>query len=256
MDTLKTLIIFDIDGTLVYSESRDSQCFGQAYRETFGKPFPTLDWTNFSSVTDTSIFGEAYRSQFQKEVDSELFDQFFERYLELLKQKRELNADHSLPIPGVRELIEVIKESQHMEYAIATGGWERAAKLKLEHIGLEIDQIPLVGADGRETREEILTLAKLQSIQNWGTFDQIVYVGDAIWDVQTTRNLKMNFVGVRWRSDFEVLTESGAHTVVSNYLNQEEFFLAIQNACAPISSSEKREKVKEKLKEDLGNWNS
>ena len=252
----KTLIIFDIDGTMVYSESRDSLCFGQAYRETFGKPFPTLDWTHFSSVTDTSIFGEAYRSQFQKEVAPELFDQFFERYLELLRLKRQEDTDHSLPIPGILELIKFIEADKHTEYAIATGGWESAAKLKLRHIGLEIDHIPLVGADGRETREEILTLAESRAIKNWGTFDRIVYVGDAIWDVQTTRNLKMNFIGVRWRSDFEVLTASGAQTVISNYLDQESFFLAVQNACAPISSSEEAEKVKEKLKEDLGNWNS
>jgi len=51
----KTLVIFDIDGTLLYSNKVDSQCFADTYEELYSEPFPTIDWTKFPHVTDDTI---------------------------------------------------------------------------------------------------------------------------------------------------------------------------------------------------------
>ena len=56
MRAMKTLIIFDIDGTLVYSNKVDSKCFSETYQQIYGEPFPSIDWRVYPHVTDHTIF--------------------------------------------------------------------------------------------------------------------------------------------------------------------------------------------------------
>jgi len=49
------LIIFDVDGTLVFSEKLDSRCFAATYQEVYRIPFPTIDWRKYPHVSDTTI---------------------------------------------------------------------------------------------------------------------------------------------------------------------------------------------------------
>ncbi len=37
------LVIFDVDGTLVFSEKKDSQAFADTYQMVYNRPFPTID---------------------------------------------------------------------------------------------------------------------------------------------------------------------------------------------------------------------
>jgi len=227
------LVIFDVDGTLVYSERRDSRCFAETYEEIYGKPFPSIDWTTFPHVTDTVIFETVLQSHFKRKPTLEEVLVFEQRYLEKLMDNRKKTPHLFREVAGARKMIERISQQEGFAVAIATGGWKKSAELKLKHIGIPAEQIPLSGADGKYNREDIIHEAIRLTRIPQSTIRRTVYIGDAIWDVTTTRNLKMNFVGIRREHDHEVLQKAGARHVLSDFTDFEGFVELLHRAEPP-----------------------
>jgi len=85
---MKTLLLFDIDGTLLFSNKADSRCFANSYEAVFGRRFPTIDWTKFPEVTDHVIFRTAFQDHFgyyPSEAERLTFEEY---YLAALTQVR------------------------------------------------------------------------------------------------------------------------------------------------------------------------
>lgn len=231
-----TLLIFDVDGTLVQSTDKaDSLCFAGTYKQVYGKPFPTIDWRRYPHVTDTTIFRTVIREHFDREAGHEEMFEFETVYVEALRKNRLARPHHFFEIPGARALVHRLLARPDYLLAIATGGWRRSAHVKMQHVGIPSQALLVSGADGKATREaiigEVLELAhRIES-----RFQKIVYVGDAVWDVVTTRNLQMNFVGIRRNNDLETLQKIGATQVLPHFLDQDAFFQAIAKALPPMT---------------------
>lgn len=228
-----TLVIFDVDGTLVFSDRRDSQAFGQTYLEIYGKDFPSLDWNAFPHVTDHTIFRTAIKQQFNRRVRKGEIAAFQLPYLERLRKKRMEQPQHYQEVPGAAAMVACLQATPGFEVAVATGGWKVPAEVKLQHVGIDPQSMVLVGADNKDTREEIVQASIDYSQQNLQGIKKVVYIGDAIWDVHTTRNMGINFVGIRHREDLEVLQAQGVSVVLSNYLDQDRFFEMVDQAKPP-----------------------
>ncbi len=228
-----TLIIFDVDGTLIHSERRDSLCFATAYEEVFGREFPTIDWRQYPHVTDTVIFETVMDGHFHRKPTEQELQDFHELYLQKLISSRKENPQFFKEVPGARLLVEHLSDQEDITLAIATGGWKVPAEIKLEHVGIAADLMPISAADGQYNREDILRTAIQLTDKSAHDYHRIVYIGDAIWDVATTRNLNMNFIGIRYRHDHEVLLEVGASHVVSDYLDRELFLKLVEEAGVP-----------------------
>lgn len=227
------LVIFDVDGTLIHSERRDSMCFASAYEEIFGKEFPTIDWRQYPHVTDTVIFETVMDGHFNRKPSPEEVEDFHGLYLQKLISSRKENPHFFKEVSGARALVDHLSGLSDFRLAIATGGWKVPAEIKLEHVGIPADLMPISAADGQYNREAILQKAIHLTDKAKEHYSRIVYIGDAIWDVATTRNLNMNFIGVRYRADHEVLTKIGARHVVSDYLDREAFLRLIDEAMVP-----------------------
>ena len=65
--------------------------------------------------------------------------------------------------------------------------------MKLEHAGFNPEHAVLASSDDGEERTVIMQKC-LDALGN--SFQRIVYVGDAEWDVQATRDLGWHFIGV------------------------------------------------------------
>ncbi len=226
------LLIFDVDGTLVYSERRDSLCFAATYEQLYDRPFPSIDWNNYPHVTDTTILSTVIEQHFGRRPDLDELLLFEEHYLDLLGEKRRLDPFHSQEIPGARAMVERLLRNEDFLLGVATGGWQRSARLKLRHVGIPDEHMFVEGADGHTTRESILEAA-VKLVRKQREFERIVYIGDAVWDVRTTRNLDIPFIGIRWRGDVEELQREGATQVLVNYLDQEAFLEAVERAEPP-----------------------
>ena len=229
-----TLIIFDLDGTLVYSNRIDSQCFAETYQSIYGQEFPTIDWHVYPHVTDTSIFSTVIQQQFKREVIPEEVHTFQTAFVNLLSERRKDNPEAFRMVPGARTLVHYLHDRQDYAVGIATGGWERPAKLKLDHVEINRNPIFLRGADNLHRREDILNNVKDRALKRHPGIQKVVYIGDAKWDVTTTRNLQMDFIGIRRAGDHEHLLQLGATQVVSDYLSIDNFLQTVHAAQPPL----------------------
>lgn len=230
----RTLVIFDIDGTLLFSNKVDSECFAQAYESQFGKPFPTIDWRKYPHVTDHTIFNTVIESHFGRPASFEDIQKQQEYFVQLLLEKRSVRPEDFMEVPGAKQAIGRLLADEQFAVGIATGGWRRPAMIKMEHLGFPVHQLFASFADNKLTREEILTECINNAQLTHQDIQRIVYVGDAEWDITTTRNMQLNFVGVRINGDHQVLQNIGASAVVQNYSDFDLFMHSIQSARPPI----------------------
>lgn len=233
--TPKILVIFDVDGTIVYSERRDSQCFAQTYQTIYGKPFPTIDWLQYPDVTDTVIFSTVIRDHFQREVEADELTIFQDHFVEGLAAMRSLVPEGFRMVPAARELIDHLHEDPAYVVGLATGGWERPAMFKLDYMGINTEPMIRSFADGKHTREAIIREVLEEVERQRLPVSKVVYIGDAIWDVRTTRAMDLPFVGIRWRGDHAVLQREGVGQVLTNYQDFAEFKRALLLAEPPAN---------------------
>lgn len=228
----KTLIIFDVDDTLLNSMKLDSQAFSQTYHDMFGQPLATIDWSKYPHVTDTTIFNTAYKTLHGHLPSQETIHDFRNSFVDRIINNRKNQPESFHQIPGAKSIVNLLLASENYLVGIATGGWMAPAKTKLLHFGFSLNDIHDSYADDKVTREEILEESIRKASQNH-EINRSVYVGDAIWDVRTTRNMSLDFVGIRFRGDSEVLYKEGAKVVIQDYLDRSKFFEAIENARPP-----------------------
>ena len=230
----KTLVIFDIDGTLLYSNKVDGQCFADTYQEIYGIAFPTIDWLKFPHVTDDTIFKTAVNNQFQRIPDVKEINDFKAAFVQKIMRQRELTPEAFHAVSGAKAIIDYLLNHEQFIVGIGTGGWEQPAAVKLDFVGIPKSELFFEGADGNPTREDILN-GVVSQVKAKHQYDKVVYVGDAPWDVQTTRNLGMKFIGIRRRKDHDWLYNLGATQVLSDYKNIDNFLHAIANARPPLA---------------------
>jgi FMN phosphatase YigB (HAD superfamily) len=95
--------------------------------------------------------------------------------------------------PGAGEFIRKLKRSEECRIAIATGGWEKSARMKLESAGIDHKGVSLFSSDQSHIRTEIMKNA-LASLGE--EINEIYYYGDATWDRTAAKELGWNFVPV------------------------------------------------------------
>ncbi|MCC6726127.1 MAG: HAD family hydrolase [Saprospiraceae bacterium] len=228
----KTLVIFDIDGTLVFSNKIDSLCFAETYKRIYGRPFPTIDWTSYPHVTDNTIFKSVIHSHFDRDATDDEIETFQYHFVSMLEEKRRTEPHEFQEVPGARKAVERLLTDDRYVVGIGTGGWYKPAMVKLRHVNIPTDSIVLVGADGHEKREGIIGQV-VETVSKETSIARTVYVGDAIWDVNTTRRMGMNFIGIRRNGDFHVLQSEGTETLLRDYTDFDFFLSAIENAKPP-----------------------
>jgi len=227
------LIIFDIDGTLLYSNKIDSQCFADTYQKIYNKPFPTIDWSTYPHVSDHTIFNTVIKTQFDRLPSLEEVHHFQDHFVAMIEERRIQNPQDFLEVPGAKSTVEKLLANDEYAIGIGTGGWQRPAMVKLAHVQIPTEDLFISCADGKVSRDDILQesidLAKAQH----AAFEKIVYVGDAPWDVKTTRNMNLDFVGIRRNGDHDILLKLGAQKVLGNYLDFDLFMETVESAVPP-----------------------
>ena len=103
----------------------------------------------------------------------------------------------------------------------------------MQHLGFDTSEMHMSFADGNYTREAILEGSISSARRQHADIERLVYVGDAVWDVKTCRNMAIPFVGIRRAGDVEVLHREGAAHVLTDYLDYRKFMDYVEKADSP-----------------------
>jgi len=228
-----TLILFDIDGTLLYSNKVDSRCFADTFKERYAVEFPSIDWTFFSHVTDHTIFREAYHKFHGMFPNHDEIQAFRALFVEKIQQAREKNPEEFKIVPGALEVFEILRK-ERIPFGIATGGWNEPAEVKLKHVGLWDDALVLSGANQKPTRVDIIDSAIDKCRKRGDSWKKTVYIGDAIWDVNTCRDMKLPLLGIKIKGNHQLLLDAGVSHVMSNYQPIDSFFEVLHQIKVPL----------------------
>ena len=217
------LVIFDVDGTLVYSEKKDSQCFADTYQAAYGKLFPTIDWRKYPHVSDTTIFKTVIQEHFNRIPDADEEEKFRQKFVTNIIKNRKQTPTEFKEVPYAKETIDKLLADDRFVVGVATGGWKAPAIVKLNFVNIPTTKLIITGADGKVTREDILNETIEKAINKHGDFTRIVYVGDAIWDLTTTQNMGLPLIGIRRRGDIAFFQQHGLKTVLKDYEDYPRF---------------------------------
>ena len=212
------LVVFDIDGTLTRTDSIDEVCYVAAVAEALSIPDIDTDWTSYPHVTDSGILRQVVQSSLGRDVLPEEMNRVCQCFHRLLEDVFRRQPDSCLPLEGGPEMIRQLAGSG-MAVALATGGWESTARLKLEQAGYDIRDIPLASSSDADSREEIMRIAERRARDRYGApgFEMITYVGDGVWDARAAANLGWRFVGVGTGEQAVRLKREGAFAVIDHY---------------------------------------
>lgn len=205
-----TLVLFDIDGTLLDVHGAGRQAFVNCIRTVFDWQ-DDLSYIRFSGSTDLDILRKvlARHGVVPNRPDEERFFHHLPTELETSLGRTQCTLH-----PGVRDLLEILGKYPHIIVGLVTGNIESCARLKLEHFGLHGHF--LLGAFGHEhaDRGQIAGLALVRARQQLRPGQQIKHrfvIGDTPSDIMAASAIGARSIAVatgqHTRTDLE---EAGA----------------------------------------------
>ena len=115
--------------------------------------------------------------------------------------------------------------------AIATGGWRRSARFKLECAGIPHEGLGAAFADDAHPREEIIRIATERAASRSGAeidaLGRRLYVGDGLWDLKAAGSLGIDFLGIAEGDRASLLREAGAPCVLPDFSDLDEVMGAL-----------------------------
>ena len=210
---MKTLILFDIDGTLVDVHGAGRASFAAAITATWNVVDDLADIT-FAGATDTGVLQQLRRRHaLHVEREAEFFRQMEQTLLVALSTQAPRLYD------GVRECVSTWQQTPGAVLGLVTGNGRRCAHLKLEHAGIDPGIFDVGGyGDEHHDRNELAALAKQRAESGrGGAFDVVYLVGDTPNDIAAGLHIGAVAVGVTTgHFDREALLKAGASIVVDS----------------------------------------
>ncbi len=195
------LIVFDIDDTLTKSEYQHQLAYVNTMRE-FGITEINQNWKTYEHHTDSYILKENYENNFSKKFNFSFIEGFENRMTELILSLKKVSE-----IKGAKNNIDYFMDRPDYVISFATGSLLKPAFIKLHQSGIKHSKELVVGSNEIYEREGIVAKAieRAKDFYNIKSFDQIISVGDGIWDLRTAQNLGLHFIGIGMKnySDFE-----------------------------------------------------
>ncbi len=197
---MKKLILFDVDGTLLWTDGAGRAAIRQALIDEMGMAGPIDDYA-FAGKTDPQIVRELLRAAAHPDADSNsLPERVCQRYAEILES--ELRAPHrSLRVfRGVGNLLAQLRTRDDGVVGLLTGNIEVGARLKLSAVGIDPDQFQ-IGAYGSDAmdRAALPEIASRRAAPLFGHLprgDEIVILGDTPADITCGRGVGARAIAV------------------------------------------------------------
>jgi phosphoglycolate phosphatase len=193
---MKTLLLWDIDGTLIAGGTGMSALQAALQRE-FGIDAPApVKGVDFAGRTDTWIMRQIFARLGLPDSEANL-SRLLTAYLTELP--RALKKPGPRILPGVTVALETLAARGDCVQALLTGNVERGARLKLVHHGLSHFFAFGAFADDSELRNELGPVALRRAREHHGCDfapERIFVIGDTPHDIECGRIIGAHTVGV------------------------------------------------------------
>ncbi|HSJ64087.1 MAG TPA: HAD family hydrolase [Gemmatimonadaceae bacterium] len=193
------LVLFDIDGTLLWSDGTGRRAMEGALVETFGTT--GAPEYRYDGKTDRQIVRELMRGHGHEDahIDARL-EALLDSYLTRLERELEEGTRRPALCAGVTELLEELEARRDVTLGLLTGNLERGAALKLASVGIDIARfrVNAFGSD-EEHRPLLPAVAQRRARDLLGLDvrgDRIVIVGDTPADIDCGRSIGARAVAV------------------------------------------------------------
>jgi phosphoglycolate phosphatase-like HAD superfamily hydrolase len=228
--------VFDLDGTLTDTCAVDDECYRRAIGAVLQIDSIGIDWTTAPDMTDSGIADWVFSVHQGALPSSAELDRFMEQFLAELRAEYLRSPARFQPIAGAIGVFEHLRAAG-WQVAIATGGWERSARFKLEVAGLADSTVPMASASDATSRTDIMRLALERATARHGIyFDHVVAVGDAPWDARAATELQWPLVTIT-RGGFGI---HGVHEEVhlGHLMDRDALDRALAAAVVPRADAE------------------
>ena len=208
----RSLVLFDIDGTLVDVRGAGRRAFAAGIEEAWGIADDLFD-VNFAGATDLLVLQQLRRRLVLPQEGETRFFRAMERALSAA-----LLAEPPRVFSGVKETLSALAVSSDVVLGLVTGNSARCATVKIEAGGIPRTWFS-VGAFGDEhaDRNELARRAREAATRGHGAFTTLVLVGDTPADIVAAHMIGAHAVAVTTgHYDRAQLLAAGAHFVVDD----------------------------------------
>ena len=193
------IVLFDIDGTLLWTDGAGRRAVHRALAETFGTVPP--DGHEFDGKTDPQIVRElmVLRGVDDATIDARL-SLALSRYVECLRLEL-AGVDHTgKTYPGIESLLVALEAREDVLIGLLTGNVHEGAAAKLEAVGLAHHRFK-VGAFGSDhaSRLELPEIARRRAEWYLGgpvAGEDVIVIGDTPSDMGCGRAIGARAIGV------------------------------------------------------------
>ncbi|HSC31316.1 MAG TPA: HAD hydrolase-like protein [Gemmatimonadaceae bacterium] len=193
------LILFDIDGTILWSDGAGRRAMTAALTRVFGGAGPTA--YHYDGKTDPQIVRDLMRAEGHSDavIDARM-DDVAASYLALLEQELATGRRGMHVFDGVSELISALEARPDAVVGLLTGNFCDGAMLKLSAAGLDVTRFR-VGAYGSDHahRPELPAVALRRAREALGIDvrgEDVVVIGDTPADIECARSVGARAVAV------------------------------------------------------------
>lgn len=221
---MQTLLLFDIDGTLVLSGRAGLRALNHAFEQVTGTADP-FRGISPNGRTDGFLIEEAARRAgvgLTPELRSAIESLYYERLAHEIEKPGE---GRKSVMPGVRPLIESLSGRPDVVLALLTGNFRRSARIKLEYFDLWAPFRFGAFADDATDRNALVpvALARAREAGHAPQADRVIVIGDTPLDVECARAGGVRALGVATGShSADELRAAGAYAVFEDLSETEK----------------------------------
>jgi phosphoglycolate phosphatase-like HAD superfamily hydrolase len=195
---MKKLILFDIDGTLLWPNGAGSLAMKRALTEVYGTP-GALDQVSMAGMTDRGIIHQALTGDGFAPEDIqahwEPFTQALARHMMVTVLERPVSV-----CPGVPALLDALAACDDVLLGLVTGNMENTAPIKLRAVGISPDLFRVGGYgsdDGDRNRLPAIAARRAEALTGQRFPGRaIVVIGDTPADVACGKSVGARTVAV------------------------------------------------------------
>lgn len=197
---MKKLVLFDIDGTLLWTDGAGRRAIRQALMDEMGTAGP-IDGYRFGGKTDPQIIEELMTAAGHPHARSTAHhERVCRRYVTLLAGELESGRERTRVLEGVEKFLDLLEQRGDVLIGLLTGNLAEGAALKLQAAGLDPSRfrVGAYGSDAAE-RSRLPALAARRATPILGrevAGNDLVIIGDTPADVTCGQSLAARAIGV------------------------------------------------------------